>query len=69
MKGVAVVDELGCVGIIVRVVELDTLLRWGLVVDLYVESYGELADFCSRYQVAMMTLKGDFVRLMVMEKE
>lgn len=69
MSGIAVVDELGCVGVIVRTVELDTLLRWGLVVDLYVEDYGMLADFCGRYQVTMVTLRGDFVRLMVMQRE
>ena len=69
MSGIAVVDEIGYVGVVVRAVELDSLLRWGVVVDLYVENYGALADFCGRYQVTMMTLRGDFVRLMVMQRE
>ena len=68
MNSINIVDELGEMGIIVRVVELDSLLRWGFVADVYVEDYENLADFCTRYQVCMVTLKGDFVRLMVMEK-
>jgi len=68
MNSINIVDELGEMGIIVRVVELDPLLRWGFVADVYVEDYGNLADFCTRYRVCMVTLKGDFVRLMVMEK-
>lgn len=67
MNSINIVDELGEMGIIVRVVALDSLLRWGFVADVYVEDYGKLADFCARYQICMVTLKGDFVRLMVME--
>lgn len=63
-----VIEELGAVGIIVRVTALDKLLRDGLVADVCVEDYNELAIFCRSYQVAMLPLVKDFVRLMIMDR-
>lgn len=63
-----VIDEIGCFSIIVRSMVLDRMLKGGIVVDIYVEDYSHLADFTYEYDVCMITLRGDFVRLVVHEK-
>lgn len=60
-----VIDEMGEFCIIIRTMALDNMLRDGLVADVYVENYGKLADFALRYDICMITLQEDFVRLMV----
>ena len=68
MEKEQVLDALGSAGIIVRVVSLEKALRDGLVVDICVDDYNELAIFCRSYQVVMLPLVREFVRLMIMEK-
>lgn len=60
-----VIDEIGEFCIVVRSVSLDNMLRDGLVVDICIEDYEGLAEFTRRYEVCMIALRDNFVRLVV----
>lgn len=61
----SVIDEMGEFCIVVRTITIDNMLRDGLIADIHVENYGKLVDFTTRYDVCMITLQDNFVRLLV----
>ena len=60
-----VVDEMGEFCIVVRSMTMGNMLRNGLLADIYIESYEKLVDFTTKYEVCMVTLQGNFVRLLI----
>ena len=60
-----VIDEMGEFCIVVRTITIDNMLRDGLIADIHVEDYSRLVDFTTRYEVCMITLQDNFVRLLV----